>query len=293
MLCGACGAALVPGDVFCAACGASTIGQPAPAAEPALAAAAANLCPGCGTPRRPGARFCRVCGAAGEPVPQPETLVNVAPPPAAPVPQPLAPRPAPPPAYAPQAPPPRAFSPQAAPPARQPFGAGRPPAMRPAPRPAAPRAPGGGFALTYATLAAGAGLVLAAISPMLNWAKVSAGGRSASSGPFDDGAVYRLGDWLGDTEGLDAWAVLLIAIAGLVVLGITVAGRLDARRGASFAASAGGLLVALAIMEMQYIWSRPAGGGVDLGPTFGLYILLAGGVLAALSRFLPAKQIGG
>lgn len=141
--------------------------------------------------------------------------------------------------------------------------------------------------------AAGGGLILAAVSVMLDWAKVSAGGRSASSGPFDEGAVYRLGDWLSDTEGLDAWVVLAVAVAGLAILGLSLAGRIDARRGPAFAASAGGLLVALAIMEMQYIWSRPTGGVADLSPTFGLYVLLAGGLFAAISRFLPARKIGG
>lgn len=166
--------------------------------------------------------------------------------------------------------------------------------MRPAPAPrpmAAPRAPGaGGFTLTISILAAGGGLILAAISPMLDWAKASAGGFSFSVGPFDDGAYFRLGDWLGDTEMLDAGAVLLIAIAGLVALGMALAGRIDARRGASFAASAGGLLVALGVMQIQFIMSQP---GDALGPAIGLYILLVGGVLAAISRFLPNKPLGG
>lgn len=124
---------------------------------------------------------------------------------------------------------------------------------------------------------------------MLDWASASAGGYSFSVGPFDDGATFRLGDWLGDTEMLDAWVVLLVGVAGLAALGMALAGRIDSKRGASLAASAGGVLVSVAIIEMQFIWSQPG----PLGPAMGLYLLLVGGVAAAISPFLPAKPIGG
>ena len=239
---------------------------------PTQPAAAPTTCGSCQTPLESGAAFCGACGAA----------VSVA----APAPTPPAPTP-----------------PTSCPSCRSPLRQGArfcrkcgtntdaaaavSPAATPAGGPAPARKPSAQSItdqFTWSSAAAGAGFIVAAVSPFLAWASV--GGFSAA--PFDSGARFRLGDVMG-ADSMDGLAVVVLAIAGLAALLALLSGRLEAPTGAYWTAGIGAALAALGLLEIQFVISRP--GPLDVG--FGLYLLVAGGLVAAASPWIPRTKLTG
>jgi len=145
-------------------------------------------------------------------------------------------------------------------------------------------------------LVAGAGMVLVAVSPFLNWVTgtVQAGSfsRSNSVKPFDEGIKFRLADLIDTTVKVDPIVVLVIAALGIALLALGLAGAMRARTATSLAGTLGGLALALGMMEIQYVSSQPWE-GVKASAEVGIYLLVAGGALAIVSQFLPAKRLGG
>lgn len=110
-----------------------------------------------------------------------------------------------------------------------------------------------------------------------------------SAGAFDDNAQFRVGRWL-DTASfpIDGLIVAALAIGGLVALWAWLSGRTLPVPGSSLIPAVGLALVAVGVVEMQYISSEGAE-GVSWG--FGLYLVVVGGVLAAVSPFIPARPV--
>ena len=157
-------------------------------------------------------------------------------------------------------------------------------------RAATVRSPGtSGVTITLGMVFAGGGLALAAVSTVLAWAKASSGGFSASVKPFDEGVRFRVADWLGTGIKLDGLAVLVVAMLGLTVLAMGLAGRTTPRKATSTAGIIGGLMLAFGMIQVQFVSSLPG----PWGPGIGLYLLIGGGALAILSQFLPSKPLGG
>ena len=262
--CPSCGGPVAAGAAFCGACG-TPIAQAAPAAPQSAA------CTNCGAAIEPDAAFCGACGTpAGQ-------------------------------AAAPTPPPPPAAQPTAC----GTCGAALRPGARFCPRcgasaggapaPAAARAGASTGPLTAQTLveqltwssaAAALGFVVAFITPFLAWVSVS----GVSVDPFDSGAQFRIGDIL-DMDNVDGYLVLLAAVAGVVALGASLAGRLPSPSGMLAIAGAGGALVLLAVIEMQFIATREGLGASNIG--FGLYLLLIAGALATASPWIPARRLSG
>jgi len=136
--------------------------------------------------------------------------------------------------------------------------------------------------LTWRVAAAGAGFALAAIAAFLAWA--SAGGASAS--PFDSGARFRLGDALG-SDAIDGPVAVFIALGGLAALLAGLLGRIDSETARRWIIALGAAILALGVVEMQFVSSRP--GSADIG--FGLYVFALAGLLAAASPWLPATKV--
>ncbi len=288
--CTACKATIPTASAFCSVCGAR---QPAPGG-----------CTACGAPLLPGAAFCRNCGAAvasttAQPVAAPSTCTSCG----AKLPAdatfcgncgtPVGAAPA-----APAPPRPRTNCPKCNAPLREgarfcrkcgsQVAGAAPAATRTGPPAAAPKPPAQPSGktviahLTWSSSAAGVGFLVAAISPFLTWA--SAGGFGVS--PFDSGARFRLGDVL-SSDSIDGLAVLLGALVGLAVLAAFLLGRLEPTKGKYWIAAIGAALAALGVVEIEFVTSRP--GPIDIG--FGLYLLVAGGLLAAASPWIPATRL--
>ena len=148
--------------------------------------------------------------------------------------------------------------------------------------------------LTWSSAAAGLGFIIALLSVFFPWAKASAGGFSVEAAPFDDTALFRIGDLLGsDTSSIDGLATLLVAGAGLVALVVSLLGRVNAATARSLIIGLGGALLALGFVELQFVSSRPEPEGVSISLGFGLYILVIGGALALASPWVPARRLKG
>lgn len=229
-------------------------GGPVAAPPPPMAGA----CAACGTPLRPGAQFCARCG----------TAVG-----AAPVPQP---------AYA-----------QAAwcPSCRNPLPAGAQfcgvcgALTHGGPAVAGSRAAAGPLTLqfTLRTIGADVAFALVLLGAFLDWVTANGFG----FGAFEDNAKFRIGDWL-DTSSfpIDGMLVFLLAALGLVVTGFATVGRLSDKRAALFTREIGSVAMAVGLLQMQYIKSVSS---ADWG--IGLYLIVAGGILATLSQMLPARPL--
>ncbi|MEP7216236.1 MAG: hypothetical protein ABI782_08280 [Anaerolineaceae bacterium] len=139
--------------------------------------------------------------------------------------------------------------------------------------------------LTWKTVVAAGGFVLALIGSFTTW--VTAGGEGF--GAFEEDARFRIGDWL-DTSSfpIDGLVVLALACGGLAAVWATAAGRIPERRGTWLVGELGAPLAILGVLQMQYI-SSVGGSGVGWG--FGLYLVVAGGAMAALSPFAPARPV--
>ena len=148
--------------------------------------------------------------------------------------------------------------------------------------------------LTWSSVAAGLGFVIALLSVFFPWVKASAGGLSVDAGPLDDNALFRIGDVLGsNTSSIDGLATLLVAVAGLVALVVSLLGRVNAATARSLIAGLGGALLALGFVEIQYVSSQAEPAGVSISLGFGLYILVLGGALALASPWIPARRFKG
>lgn len=259
--CSSCGSELAPDARFCAACGAKASQAVARVEAPAVAPAApvAEVCGSCGNALKHGARFCGKCGT-----PQLPSAV--------------------------ESPAPRTPQQAAAPHRADPFGsraAPRPSARR-VPPPATPASATGGKALTWRDLVLGGGLAAAFLSVFFDW--ISSGPFGA--GPLDADARFRIGDWL-STDKLDGYLVLLLAAAGLAAMVLARLGRAGGpwqRLLPNVPMVAGSLLTAIAVIEYQFITSKWK--ELDVDVAFGVYLLLLGGVAAAVSRFVPNQRIG-
>lgn len=267
--CANCGAPLLPEAAFCSTCGAAVVSTPA---QPTIAP---SICTNCGTELPTGAAFCSNCGTA---------------------------------VCAASAPPrPTTSCPKCDTPLREGARfcrkcgfpvAGEEHTVTGASAPASTRADAPATAaagqrpqrsaqnvidqLTWSSIAAGIGFIVAAISPFLTWA--SASGFSVS--PFDANARFRLGDAL-KSDSIDGPATVLVAIAGFAVLLTFLLGRLEMSKGKYWIAGIGAALAALGVIEIQFVASRP--GSIDIG--FGLYLLVAGGLLAAASPWIPDTRV--
>ncbi|MBK9544240.1 hypothetical protein [Candidatus Amarobacter glycogenicus] len=109
---------------------------------------------------------------------------------------------------------------------------------------------------------------------------------------MDADARFRIGDWL-STDKLDGYLVLLLAAAGLAAMVLARLGRAGGpwqRLLPNVPMVAGSLLTAIAVIEYQFITSKWK--ELDVDVAFGVYLLLLGGVAAAVSRFVPNQRIG-
>lgn len=140
--------------------------------------------------------------------------------------------------------------------------------------------------ITWSSAAAGAGFLLALISVFLAWVSI----QGFSVDPLDSGVRFRLGDIM-DTDSIDGYVVLLGALGGFAGLAGSLFGWFAPPMGRQVVGGVGGALAALAIIEMQFVVSRPFIGASDIG--FGLYVLLVGGLLAAASPWIPATPLKG
>jgi hypothetical protein len=122
--------------------------------------------------------------------------------------------------------------------------------------------------------------LLALVAIFLPWA--SAGDLTVR--PFTEGAVFRLGDWLGDTESLDGFVVAGVAAIGLLATLVRAKGGPGQALAGGLARLLGGLLVPLALIEIQFVLSDDA---AEVGT--GLWILAAGGLVAAVAGGLPRR----
>jgi hypothetical protein len=146
--------------------------------------------------------------------------------------------------------------------------------------------------LTWTQVAAAGGFALVLLGSFFSWFSASGGGASATGGAFDDNAQYRIGDWLGTSDlPIDGLLVLAAGVAGLAVMAAMLTGRLPGAQAWMYVGALGGASVALGVLEIQFIASRPTGPGFSINPGFGLYFVVIGGALAALSRFIPAKPV--
>lgn len=282
--CSACGTQIPEGGKFCPACGAAAPTE-APVAE-------AGACAGCGAELKPGARFCASCGtpvavaaAAAQPAaPPPATCAGCG--------QELAPG--------------RAFCSHCGTPA-----GGAPAAAPPPVQPAAPAAggtptPGGGFPTPATTSqpsaparsprtprprAAGSSRVAgpqigilvaflaAAISTALPW--VSAAGLDFNT--WDDGARFRFGDWF-ELDNGDGYVIVLVAIiGGATVLGPVLSPSFPRIQFAPAAVGAAILIIA----GLEWYFINDQGQGLD--PAYGVYVLGAAGIAAAVLGYTADK----
>ena len=148
--------------------------------------------------------------------------------------------------------------------------------------------------LTWSSAAAGLGFIVALLSVFLPWVKASGGGFSVDVAPLDDAALFRIGDILGSTtSSIDGLATLAVAAAGLVALVVSLLGRVNAATARSLIVGLGAVLLAIGVVELQYINSRPEPEGVSISFGFGLYILVLGGALALASPWVPARPLKG
>ncbi len=122
-------------------------------------------------------------------------------------------------------------------------------------------------------------LAAAVLSVFLPWA--SAGPIDVK--PFTEGARFRLGDWL-DQDTVDGLAVAAVAGVALLLMLVQIKGGSQARMAGQVAKTLTGLLVPLALMEMQFILSKD---GISLA--IGMYLLIGGAALAAISSFIPQR----
>ena len=261
--CTGCGAPLLTGAAFCGACGTTVASS---ATQPA---AAPTTCSSCQADLPAGAAFCGDCGATVSAAPGPPRPSTSCPKCQAPLREGAR--------FC------RKCGTQVggAPPTTARTG---PPTGAAAGQPPQLSAQTSTNQLTWSSAAAGVGFIVAAISPFLAW--FSAGGFSVT--PFDSGVRFRLGDALG-TDSIDGLVPVLLALAGLAVLVAFLSGRLETAKGRYWIAGLGVALAALGLIEIQFIASET--GSWDIG--FGLYLLVAGGLLAAASPWIPATKIGG
>ncbi len=163
---------------------------------------------------------------------------------------------------------------------------GRPSPVR-APAPSqAPRAPrqGGAAAIAWGTVAAGVGFALALLGAFSDWITT----RGASAGAFEDNAEYRIGRWLDyNDQPIDGIVVLLLAVAGLALVAATLAGKFNPSRAKTIIGLLGPALFTLGILEMQYITSEFKGSGINVDWGLGLWLIVIGGIVAAVSGFIP------
>jgi len=119
----------------------------------------------------------------------------------------------------------------------------------------------------------------AALATVLDW--VSVAGFSANA--WDDGARFRLGDWL-NTDNADAYVILLLAAAGAFL-------SLSPRIVPSFpripfgAVGVGAALAAIGGLEWQFIDAK----GQGLDPGIGIYVLALAGAAAAVAGYLAER----
>lgn len=240
---------------------------PAPVTPMPPAQPEPDVCASCGAILKPGARFCGKCGTphAGLAAAAPAIAATVAPPPA---PAPVAGH-------------------------RDPFGS-------PAPAPRVPQSRATGVAVarpaaagkgvTWRDIVLGGGLVAAFLSVFFDW--ISAG--SVGAGPMDENARFRIGDWLSLDKG-DGYAVMALAVVGVAALVVTRLGRGGGSLApllANLPMAAGSLLTVIALLEYQYITTKSEWEQFGVDVAFGVYVLLAGGIAAAVARFVPDKTIG-
>lgn len=301
--CANCGQGLKSGARFCAACG-TPVSVAAPAAPPA--------CTGCGQELVEGRAFCGNCGtpAGGASAQQPaaqapaatQTQTRGFPTPGGPPPSPPTrlqagnvPNPAQPP-VAPQARPqgggfPNPGQPPPAPPPAQPrpgsFPApGQPlaaqagaaaPGVTPRPR---PQTSGKLDILQIGTLVA---FAVAAVSTALPW--ISTSGFDFNT--WDAGARFRFGDWFELDKG-DGYVIVVVALVGIAsALGPIVSPSIPKYQ--YVPGAIGALIVIIAGLEWQFI--NDQGGGLD--PAYGVYVLGAAGIAAAVLGFMADRPAVG
>lgn len=124
-----------------------------------------------------------------------------------------------------------------------------------------------------------AGALVAGVAGLIfDWVTISFGGDSTGFGPFDDNVRMRLSDWADTGTALDGYAVILLLIAAGIG-GVW-------QRATPLLGAAGGALLALAGIEIQYINSE-GGDGVSVG--LGVYALIVAGIALTVAVWVPAK----
>jgi hypothetical protein len=101
---------------------------------------------------------------------------------------------------------------------------------------------------------------------------------------------FRIADWLDNADApYDGLGALVIGAGGLTGVILLLTGRVSPARGRSIVSSLGALAIGFGSLQIQYIKSL-GDGQVDL--SFGIYVLMAGAILATISSWLPNRAIG-
>jgi hypothetical protein len=137
------------------------------------------------------------------------------------------------------------------------------------------------FSISPPIVVAAAGFAIAFAGLLMPWASSGAGGSSVTVGAFEKGATYRLSDWLSTDKHVDGLAVLLAGIAGLLVVALGSTSSISTKQALSIAATIGGAMTALALMNMQFLW-----GFDSVSPSYGLFALALGGILPTIARWV-------
>jgi hypothetical protein len=137
-----------------------------------------------------------------------------------------------------------------------------------------------------------AGLIVAVISTILPWVKVSAFGSTTanawSSNLYKD---LQFAKWAGNVSfPLDAIIILVIALVGLYFVVAPMLGKSAPQMPfIGVAVIFGGLEIVVGVLNYLHIHDQIKGvDGVSVG--FGLYVLIVGGALTIIGAFLDQQQ---
>jgi hypothetical protein len=144
----------------------------------------------------------------------------------------------------------------------------------PGPPPPAPAAPTGRWSPWI--LAGSTGFAAAIAGLFGTWVEWSSG----EALPFDSDTSFRLDELLGVDARLDGFAVALVAGLGVLIVALHLFGAAPSRTAGYLGAGLAGLLVAVALLEFEWLLSieRRLGAGATAG--IGLWLVAGGAALA-------------
>jgi hypothetical protein len=134
------------------------------------------------------------------------------------------------------------------------------------------------------------GFAAAIAGTFFGWFRVSNGPRSEAISAWDGEAQFRFADWLAVDAPIDALLVVLLAGLGVYwLLGRLMGGAAAAVPGGL--PLLGGLITLVGALNWLYIEDQRDGIlAFDVSIAFGLYLVVLGGILAAVCGYLEAQQ---